>query len=328
MHKTVAMGRLNASSATEVTSGALVSLVASNQPVPIAADYVIVADDSLRRLRELPEVPLFDLVVTSPPYNIGKSYEKRQGLQDYLDWQESIIEEVVKRLKPNGSVCWQVGNYVDSGEIFPLDVEFIPMFRRRGLKLRNRIIWQFGHGLHNSRRFSGRYEVVLWFTKGDDYQFNLDDVRVASKYPSKRHYKGPHKGQLSGNPKGKNPEDVWSIPNVKGNHIEKTDHPCQFPVGLVERLVLALTGEGDLVFDPFAGVSSAGVAAAVHGRRYWGVELDEGYAATGVKRVSDALNGRAQYRPHDRPLYDPSSSSLSRVPQEWTEGLHLGDATP
>ena len=283
---------------------------------------VIYRGDSLEFLKSLPEAPLFDLVVTSPPYNIGKAYEKRSALEVYLEWQESIIDELVKRVKPGGSICWQVGNFVDKGEIFPLDIEFAPMFRKRGMQLRNRIVWNFGHGLHNSRRFSGRYEVILWFTKSSEYVFNLDDVRIPSKYPGKRHYKGPKKGELSGNPRGKNPEDVWTIPNVKGNHVEKTDHPCQFPVGLVERLVLALSNEDGLVFDPFAGVGSSGVAAAVHGRVFWGAELDEGYAATAVRRVQDALAGKAVYRPHDRPVYDPQSSALSRTPVEWQRGTN------
>lgn len=177
---------------------------------------------------------------------------------------------------PLSHVIWQVGNYVDDNEIFPLDIEFAPIFKKHRLQLRNRIVWQFGHGLHTQRRFSGRYEVVMWYTKTeskkDNYTFNLDAVRTPAKYPGKKHFKGPKAGQFSGNPLGKNPEDVWNIPNVKSNHIEKTSHPCQFPVGLIERLVLALPNQSDLVFDPFAGVASAGVAAAMHGRRLWGCE--------------------------------------------------------
>lgn len=133
------------------------------------------------------------------------------------------------------------------------------MFKEYKLQMRNRIIWHFGHGLHSKKRFSGRYEVVLWYTKSNEYTFNLDDVRVPSKYPGKRHFKGPKAGQLSGHPLGKNPDDVWNIPNVKSNHVEKTSHPCQFPVGLIERLTLALTNKSELIFDPFAGVASAGV---------------------------------------------------------------------
>lgn len=264
----------------------------------------------------------FDLVVTSPPYNIGKEYEKRTNLKEYMGWQEDIISLIVPLMKPTGSICWQVGNYVQNGEIWPLDYEIAPIFKRLGLKLRNRLIWHYGHGLHSKKRFSGRYEVVLWFTKTDDYKFNLDDVRVPSKYPSKRHYKGPKVGEYSGNPLGKNPEDVWTleptvwdIPNVKSNHIEKTEHPCQFPVGLVERLLLALTNKGDTVFDPFAGVSTTGVAAAIHKRKYLGCEIVNKYNLEGKGRIDAALSGNPVYRPHDKPIYDPRQSKLSAIPK-------------
>lgn len=275
--------------------------------------------DSEVFLAGLPTKPLFDLVVTSPPYNIGKSYEVKNALADYLDWQERIIDLIVPRLKEGGSICWQVGNFVDNGQIAPLDIEFAPIFKKHGLQLRNRIIWHFGHGLHTRRRFSGRYEVVMWYTKTDNYYFDLDAVRVPSKYPGKKHFKGPKRGQVSGNPLGKNPEDVWSIPNVKSNHVEKTDHPCQFPVGLIERLVLSMSKPGALIFDPFAGVASSGVASLLHGRRFWGCELDPGYAATGLARLAATAQGRARYRPHDKPVYDHTQSALSKMPEPQDE---------
>lgn len=289
------------------------------KPTSIAEkDHALWQGDVLSFLKGLPEEPLFDLIATSPPYNIGKEYETKQGLEAYLEWQATIIDELVPRLRCGGSLCWQVGNFVVDNQIFPLDIEFAPIFKKHKLQMRNRIIWTFGHGLHTQRRFSGRYEVLLWYTKTeskkDPYTFNLDEVRVPSKYPGKKHFKGPNTGQLSGNPLGKNPEDVWNIPNVKSNHVEKTIHPCQFPVGLIERIVLSLTNPGDLVFDPFAGVASAGVAAAIHSRRFWGCELDAGYAAVGRERMQAALDGEAVYRPHDRPIYDHTQSPLSRVP--------------
>ena len=265
-------------------------------------------------LAGIPEEPLFDLVVTSPPYNIGKSYEKKDDLAKYLEWHGRVIDLLIPRLKDTGSLCWQVGNFVDNGQIAPLDIEFAPIFKKHGLQLRNRVIWHFGHGLHTKRRFSGRYEVVMWYTKTDAYHFDLDAVRVPAKYPGKKHFKGPRKGEVSGNPLGKNPEDVWNIPNVKSNHVEKTGHPCQFPVGLIERLVLSMTRPGDLVFDPFAGVASAGVASLIHGRRFWGCELDSGFVESGVTRLVEAAEGRVRFRPHDKPLYDHTQSSLSKPP--------------
>jgi adenine-specific DNA-methyltransferase len=266
-------------------------------------------------LDELPDAPLFDLVITSPPYNIGKVYETREAISKYLAGQKKILKEVVARLRPKGSLCWQVGNFLDGGEIVPLDFEFHKIIRKLGLKLRNRIVWRFGHGLHASRRFSGRYEVILWYTKTDRYTFNLDPVRIPAKYPAKRSYKGKNKGKYSSHPLGKNPEDVWDIPNVKGNHIEKTIHPCQFPVGLVERLVLALSKSGDLVFDPFAGAFSTGVGALLHGRRFVGCEKSKRYCDVGRKRLEQTLAGKVRYRPHDKPIYDHLNSKLSIAPK-------------
>jgi adenine-specific DNA-methyltransferase len=282
---------------------------------------VIWQGDTLQFLRKLPRQELFSLVLTSPPYNLGKSYEKRDVLERYLKGQAEIIEEIIPRLRKNGSICWQVGNFVENGEIIPLDIELHPIFKRHNLRLRNRLVWRFGHGHHNKRRFSGRYEVIMWYTAGDNYVFNLDAVRVPAKYPAKRHFRGTRKGEYSSHPLGKNPEDVWDmdldvwqIPNVKSNHVEKTEHPCQFPVGLAERLVLALTRPSDLVFDPFTGVGSTGVASAVRNRRFVGCEIVQTYASIAQMRITAAMRGALKYRPFDRPLYDHRQSPLSIPP--------------
>jgi len=233
-------------------------------------------------------------------------------VDEYIAFQTRVIDAIVPRLKRTGSLCWQVGSYVQNGHIEPLDILLHPVFKKHNLALRNRIVWHFGHGLHCKRRFSGRYEVVLWYTHDDDYVFNLDAVRVPSKYPGKR----TAQGRYTGHPDGKNPEDVWDIPNVVGNHKEKTIHPCQFPVGLAERLILALTNPRGIVFDPFCGVGSTGVAAAAHKRRFLGVDTQRRYLDVAAKRIGNALCGREEYRPHDQPIYDHRESSLSIYPSE------------
>ncbi len=128
------------------------------------ADVVLYIGDTLELLDQIPDETA-SLVVTSPPYNIGKPYEKRLDLNIYVKQQEKVIKEAVRITKENGSICWQVGNYVENGRIIPLDILLYPIFDKLGLKLRNRIVWHFGHGLHARKRFSGRYEVILWFTK-------------------------------------------------------------------------------------------------------------------------------------------------------------------
>ncbi|WP_281680126.1 DNA-methyltransferase [Synergistes jonesii] len=277
------------------------------------------------------------LVVTSPPYNIGKEYEVRTGIGEYITNMRPVLVELARILAYDGSICWQTGNYVNDGEIYPLDIYFYPFFKKLGLHLRNRIIWRFGHGLHCSKRFSGRYETILWFTKSDDYTFNLDDVRIPSKYPGKRYYKGYKKGQISGNPKGKNPEDVWEmsldrlcddwdslvwdIPNVKANHPEKVDHPCQFPIELAERCVLALTNENDIVYDPFAGVGSTLIAALKNKRRAYGSEWEQKYVDIGLERIGRLANDTLATRPIYQEIYQPKKTDkVAQRPIEW-EGV-------
>ena len=266
---------------------------------------VMKCEDNLEFMAGLADESM-QLIVTSPPYNLGKVYEGKTSLEQYLDAQTGVIAECVRLLRPGGSICWQVGNFVDDGEVVPLDAVLYPIFKGFGLKMRNRIVWHFEHGLHCTRRLSGRYETINWWTKSDDYIFDVDPIRVPSKYPNKRYFKGPNVGKLSGNPRGKNPSDVWIFPNVKHNHVEKTIHPCQFPVELVERLVLSMTEEGDKVFDPYMGVGSAVVAALKHGRQGYGCDVVEEYVDIAWERVRALQSGTLRTRPMGKPVYDPT----------------------
>lgn len=281
---------------------------------------VVYAGDCGDFLRTIPDESL-QLVVTSPPYNIGKEYEKRCDLDKYVRDQEVIIRECHRVLKPSGSICWQVGNYVDNSAIIPLDTILYPVFARLGMRLRNRIIWHFEHGLHCSKRFSGRYETIVWYTKSDAYTFNLDAVRVPQKYPGKKYFKGPKAGQFSCNPLGKNPGDLWIVPNVKSNHVEKTEHPCQFPVELIERLVLSLSSSDDWVFDPFLGSGTTVIAALRHGRRGAGAELVSKYVRVARDRISSAMKGTLPVRSMDQPVFDPRHAGKALTTPPWANFL-------
>jgi len=302
--------------------------------------YDIRNEECLDTLRTI-DSGRFDLVITSPPYNVGKEYETKTSIEKYLETQEEIIDEIVRTLSDKGNLCWQIGNYVHRGEIFPLDIYYYQIFKKRGLKLRNRIIWHFGHGLHASNRFSGRYETLLWFSKTDNYIFNLDEVRIPSKYPGKLHFKGPNRGKPSGNPLGKNPSDIWevmaqdwetamwNIPNVKNNHPEKTPHPCQFPIELVERCVLALSNEGSWVLDPFAGVCSTVIGAIMHNRNALGIERDEEYCRLAEERIQDLKGGNLKMRPMTKSIHVPSpNDKISRIPDEWTSDAETHFSRP
>ena len=227
-----------------------------------------------------------DLIVSSPPYNIGKEYERKLDLDVYLGQQLLVLMECLRVLKSAGSLFWQVGSSLMDGITIPLDVPFFQMLCDMGMRPRNRIIWVRQHGLHSTLKFSGRHETVLWFTKTDDYFFDLDPIRVPQKYPTKRYFKGPKKGELSCNPKGKNPGDVWAFQNVKHNHEEQTMHPCQFPEAMIERIMLSTTKIGDVVCDPYMGVGTVAVVARDHGRAFVGAELSPEYHSVALHRLS------------------------------------------
>ena len=271
--------------------------------------------DCFDLIKKIPDNSV-DLVVSSPPYCMGKSYESpKNNPASFREQHIKLISEIYAKLKIGASLCWQIGYHVKNGVTTPLDFIIQDIINNtlgdeisHNLILRNRIIWTFGHGLNNINRFSGRHETILWYTKGKDYVFNLDDVRVPQKYPGKKSYKGNNKGNFSGNPLGKNPSDVWDIPNVKSHHVEKTNHPCQFPVVIPQRLIKALTSKGALVLDPFVGSGTTCVAAILEGRRFVGAEINNEFYEIALDRVKKTLNGEINIR-EDKPIYKPNPNS-------------------
>ena len=280
-------------------------------------------DSAKETLKKIPPNSV-DLMITSPPYFVGKEYDTSKSWNDFQNEMRMIIPLMSKALKVGGSICWQVGNHVDKGVLTPLDALLVvDMQKHNEFKLRNRIIWTFGHGTHASKRFSGRHETILWYTKGEDYHYDLDTFRVPQKYPGKRHYKGPKKGEYSGNPLGKNPGDVWdlgqiwNIPNVKAKHKEKTLHPCQFPTALVRRLIKGLTPEDGLVVDPYVGSGSAGVAAMLENRNFVGCDISKQYLEIAAKRLQSVVNGTTKVR-EDIPVRIPKpNEEVSRRPSHF-----------
>lgn len=265
--------------------------------------------DCIDLLRKLPSDSV-DLTVTSPPYCMGKEYERTDRLQHFVEAHLKILPEIIRVTKEGGSICWQVGYHYRKGILTPLDFVLNDLMRQwPQMVLRNRIVWTFGHGMHGSKRLSGRHETVMWYTKGEDYKFNLDSVRVPQKYPGKRYYRGPKKGEFSCNPLGKNPGDVWELPNVKAHHVEKTNHPCQFPIALVQRLIRAFTDKGDVVLDPFLGSGTTAAAALLESRRVIGAEIKQKYYHTAIRRCQEAAAGLLEYRSPEKPIQIPNPNS-------------------
>ena len=263
--------------------------------------FKLVNNDRMKLLKKLKNNSV-QLIITSPPYNIGKSYEKKKPFKLYLKEQEETLLECFRVLKKTGSLCWQVGSYFEKSELYPLDIFVYEICKKIGFKLRNRIIWHFEHGLHSIKKFSGRYETIMWFTKSDNYYFDFDDIRVPQKYPGKVGYRGKNKGKYTGNIKGKNPSDVWIFPNVKSTHKEKTIHPCQFPIELAERLVLSMSKKNDLIVDPYAGVGTTLIAALKNKRNAAGSEILKKYVNIAKKRINLLKKNKLPYRKINTPI--------------------------
>ncbi|HEY0383039.1 MAG TPA: site-specific DNA-methyltransferase [Candidatus Elarobacter sp.] len=304
----------------------------SNRPTGSASN-ICDADDNLRRLAALRvrrqydrrnDVTLYrgkcqsllrrlgpqsvDLVLTSPPYNLGKSYETRRSLEEYLKEMREILDLLAVVVKDRGTLCWQVGSVLvgPSRRPIPLDLLMYNDFVSRNFFVQNRIVWHFEHGKNRTSRLSGRHETLLWLTRDESsFTFNMNAIRAPQKYPAKKAYKGPRKGQYLSNPLGKNPGDVWIFPNVKQNHPEKTDHPCQFPFELAERAIRAFSNKGDLVVDPFMGVGTTALAAAYFGRRFAGAELVRAFVDVAEDRLEQLATGTLRLRRMNTPVHTP-----------------------
>lgn len=282
--------------------------------------YYLYNGDSFNFIKKIPDKSV-DLTFTSPPYCMGKAYDEADDYQHFLSEHKKLFPDIVRITKDGGSICWQIGYHVENNSVMPLDwlvYDALKPFIESGeIILRNRIIWQFWHGFHTPKRFSWRHEVILWFTKWNNYDLDMDPIRVPQKYPGKKYSKWEKKWEYSGNPLGKNPGDVWDIPNVKANHIEKTVHPCQFPVAMVQRFVKSVVPKGGVVFDPFMWSGSTGIATLLEKKHFIGSEKDEQYFLLAKVRCDQSIRWDIRIR-EDKPVYIPTGDlAVARKPQSF-----------
>jgi len=220
-----------------------------------------------------------DLIVTSPPYRLGKAYGGTSSADAmrfsyYTGWLTMVVSEMERLLKPGATLCLQVGQTMDrDGCLYPLDVLLFETLKKLGLTYQSRVIWTFNHGLTPKKRLAERYETLLVFSKGQQQIFNANTARFPQKEPGKRSFKGADRGRLSGHAYGAAPTNVWHFNQVGHNHPEKVAHPCQFPKGLAKRAVMLYTNAGAMVLDPFSGSGTTHAACIETGRGFSGCDL-------------------------------------------------------
>lgn len=249
-------------------------------------NFLLYNCDCMEAMSKLPP-ETFNLVVTSPPYNIGKEYEERMSKQEYLDWTRDWVSLVKKLLRPDGTFWFNIGFYKASKgkQYIPWEYHIYPLIQEiSDLQLVQQIIWHYGAGVNCKLRFSPRKETWLFLVRDlDNYTFNLDDIRVPHKYPNQK-----KNGKIKVNPNGKNPGDVWKIKKVTSGKNraspERTDHPAQFPREVIDRIIQVSSNKGDLVLDPFIGSGTVAVSALKFGRLSVGFEVEQDYCDIAVKR--------------------------------------------
>lgn len=269
-------------------------------------DVLIYKGDSLSLMERIPDCSI-PLTVTSPPYNIGKEYESVLSLDDYIIWTKKWIELVYRICSKNGAFWLNLGyiSIPEKSKAIPIPYliwDKVPFY------LIQEVVWNYGAGVAGRLFFSPRNEKFLWYVKDqNNYTFNLDDVRDPDvKYPNQK-----KNGKLKCNVNGKNPTDVWQIPKVTSgldrSSKERTPHPAQFPVALVERIILASSNRGDVVFDPFFGSASIAEAAIRNGRKAIGIEINDSYIKIAIARLNK-IRFENHYKSRQQCLFESNIS--------------------
>jgi len=250
------------------------------------ADRVAIYNrDCLKSLNTL-SMNCIDLTVTSPPYNIGKEYEKILPMSEYITWCINWMNEIYKVSNENASFWLNLG-YIgikDKGKAIPLSYL---LWDKSPFYLIQEIVWNYSAGVAGKKFFSPRNEKFLWFVKNQNkYTFNLDDIRDSNvKYPNQK-----KNGKLKCNPLGKNPSDVWQISKITSgknrSSKERTQHPAQFPSALIERIIKGSSNLDDIVLDPFIGSGTTAEVAVNNNRFVIGFEINPDYISIIKERLA------------------------------------------
>lgn len=226
-----------------------------------------------------------DLTITSPPYNIGKEYEQPMPVDNYVKWCTAWIDQVYNITKETGAFWLNVGYLEVPQKGLCVPIPYL-LWDKSEFYFLQEVVWKYGAGVSTKFRLSPRNEKWIFYVKNPQrYTFNLDDIRDPNvKYPNQQ-----KNGKYRCNSLGKNPSDVWEFPKVttgtSRSSKERTGHPAQFPLAVVERIIKACSNEAEIILDPFAGSVSAGVAAYGLGRIFLGFELKKEYCEIAVNRL-------------------------------------------
>src|SRR3989338_5314114 len=227
-----------------------------------------------------------DLIVTDPPYCLGKDYgndSDQKSSEEYLNWTYQWIDAVLPKLKKTGSfyifLSWQY-----SPEIF--------VYLKKKLKMVNEIIWdrRVPSMGGSTRKFSSVHDNIGFFVKSNNYYFDIDNIRIpydeeTKKARTRSIFIGKKWLEI-----GYNPKDLWSNSRIHAQDPERENHPTQKPLEIIERMVKASCPPNGMVFDPFMGTGTTAIACLTNGRQYVGFEINKNYYKIIMDRIEKYNN--------------------------------------
>jgi len=231
-------------------------------------------------LKVIPHIPngSIDLIVTDPPYSLGYEFANdKLSYEKQKEFMDCYCKEFYRVLKPNGTVVIFMSQEMSHYLYFVL--------KQLTFVWQNEIVWNRDGGQMPTKKLGVCHEMIMIWTKGEQHKtFNLDDIRVQSKYAET---------DKRLNPKGKNPGDVWYVPALFGKKIEritengKAIHPTQKPKEIIYPLVSAYSVLNDIVLDPFIGLGTTAIVCKNLGRKYIGIEKDKKYVDVALSLLSE-----------------------------------------
>lgn len=261
------------------------------KPYYSRSGFILYNEDCTELLERLFKTDIrVDLTLTSPPYNIGKEYESIKEVPQFVSWCSRWMNQIHRVTNDTGAFWLNLGYFEVEAKGLCVPIPYL-LWDKSPFYLMQELVWHYGAGVTTKKRFCPRNEKWLYYVKNvSSYVFNLDAVRDPNvKYPNQK-----KNGKFRCNPLGKNPTDVWEFPKVttgkKRSSKERTGHPAQFPLGVVDRIVKVSSNEEDLVLDPFSGSASTGISAVGNGRVYLGFEILKDYCALSVERFEAYLD--------------------------------------
>lgn len=239
----------------------------------------ITQEDCLDMLSRIPDSSV-DMVLTDPPYSIGfdggKGWDSSWKTEkEYLDWCREWTAECVRALKPGRMLVVWGTLKTDTFLRYKLDV--LNSFEE--MRAQNEIIWSYNWGGRSKSNFARKHEYAWCYSKGDDFLFNADDVRVERKMKSDIRKGGTHS-------KGTIPTSIWEHNNHTGSKDFIGWHPTTKNLTVLDRMIRAYTNKGDTVLDCFLGSGSTAVAALRSSRNVIGCEKDEEYFEKMMERLN------------------------------------------